>query len=261
MAAPRPGRKSRADGAVQSVARALELLDELQRGESAEIGELAKLHNVHRSTTLRLLQTLEQFGYVGRGQTRGEFRLGLRLYELGMAASQQSELLGAARPVMRDLAETTGETIDLTLCDRRGDMVLLESIAGRPFGRVGIEVGQRVVCTGTTAGKLHFAAMPLSEAEGAITHYGLPRTGPKTITKLRDYLQKLDEVRTAGYAVNDEETDAGVRFIGVRIGLASEQGDPVLVLGAPTNRLPREAYPRIAALLRSAAQRIAESVA
>jgi DNA-binding IclR family transcriptional regulator len=61
---------------VQSVRRALELMDALQRVESAEIGELARLHDVHRSTTLRLLHTLEQFGYVTRGDARGEFRLG-----------------------------------------------------------------------------------------------------------------------------------------------------------------------------------------
>jgi DNA-binding IclR family transcriptional regulator len=73
---------------VQSVRRALELIEALERVESGEIGDLARLHGVHRSTTLRLLQTLEQFGYVTRGPGRGEFRLGIRLYVLGMAARQ-----------------------------------------------------------------------------------------------------------------------------------------------------------------------------
>src|SRR5450631_2759921 len=124
MSSRRSRRRVDGTGQVQSVQRALELIEALQQAETGQIGDLARLHGVHRSTTLRLLRTLEQFGYVRRGPARGEFRLGLRLFTLGMAASQQNELLQAARPVMRDLAASTGETIDLTLVDER-DMVLL----------------------------------------------------------------------------------------------------------------------------------------
>jgi DNA-binding IclR family transcriptional regulator len=260
MAAPIRRRTPRDTGPVQSVKRALELIDALQRVESADIGELADLHGVHRSTTLRLLQTLERFGYVTRGHGRGEFRLGLRLFELGLAASEQNELLGAARPIMRDLAEATGETIDLTLCDD-GEMVMLESVAARPFGRVGIDVGRRVAAPGTTAGKLRLAAQPARDAERLVGKHGLPRIGPNSITDPHRYLAELETVRATGYAVNDEETDAGVRFVGVRIDLMAGQPVPALVLGAPKHRLPCEDYPRIAALLADAARRIAAIVA
>jgi DNA-binding IclR family transcriptional regulator len=245
---------------VQSVMRALELIEALQRVESANVGELASLHGVHRSTTLRLLQTLEHFGYVTRGQARGEFRLGLRLYALGLAASEQNDLLGAARPIMRELAETTGETIDLTLCDQ-GEMILLESIASRPVARVGIEVGQRVASPGTTAGKLYLASLPTHDVERLVTSSGLPRVGPKSITDLARYLAELEQVRATGYAVNDEETDAGVRFVGVRISLPERAAGPALVLGAPRHRLPKEAYPRVAAKLAAAARQIVHAVA
>jgi IclR family acetate operon transcriptional repressor len=184
----------------------------------------------------------------------------LRLYALGLAASAQNDLLGAARPIMRDLAETTGETIDLTLCDH-GDMILLESITGRPFARVGIEVGQRVASPGTTAGKLYLASLPPHDVERVVASAGLPRVGPKSITDLARYLAELEQVRATGYAVNDEETDAGVRFVGVRINLPARAAGPALVFGAPTHRLPKEAYPRVAALLETAARRIAAAVA
>jgi DNA-binding IclR family transcriptional regulator len=250
---------SRETGPVQSVKRALELIDALQRVESAEVGELADLHGVHRSTTLRLLQTLERFGYVTRGQGRGEFRLGLRLYELGLAASEQNELLGAARPIMRDLAEATGETIDLTLCDE-GEMIMLESVAARPSGRVGLDVGRRVAAPGTTAGKLRLAASPMRDVE-QLVRQGLQRLGPKSITDPNRYLVELETVRARGYAVNDEETDAGVRFVGVRVDLGPGTPGPALVLGAPKHRLRHDDYPRIAAMLAEAARRIAAFVA
>jgi DNA-binding IclR family transcriptional regulator len=247
-------------GPVQSVQRALELIDALQRVESADVAEQAKLHGVHRSTTLRLLQTLERFGYVTRGQGRGEFRLGLRLFELGLAASEQNELLSAARPVMRELADATGETIDLTAYDE-GEMVMLESVASRPFSRVGLSVGRRVAAPSTTAGKLRLAALPPHEAELIVQRTGLTRVGPKSITDTRQYLAELETVRNTGYAINDEETDAGIRFVGVRINLHAGRPGPALVLGAPKHRLGQDDYPRIAAMLAETARRIAAVVA
>lgn len=242
---------------VQSVARALELLDALQREEQMTIGELADLHGVHRATTLRLLQTLERFGYVTRGQSRGEFRLGLKAYELGATFSERFDLLRAARPVMRQLAGATGETIDLALYDN-GEIVVLESIAERPLRRVGSPVGRRAAATCTTTGKLHLAALPLPEVDRVLAARGLPRIGPKSITDRAQLLAELARVRADGYAVNDEETDANVRFVGVPIELPDRADRPGLILGAPLHRLPSSAFPRIARLLHEAAHRIAD---
>jgi DNA-binding IclR family transcriptional regulator len=94
-----------------------------------------------------------------------------------------------------------------------------------------------------------------------VRNSGLPRVGPKSITDLARYLAELDQVRANGYAINDEETDAGVRFVGVRIHLPALAVGPALVLGAPRHRLPKDAYPRVAALLEAAARQIAAAVA
>jgi IclR family acetate operon transcriptional repressor len=241
---------------VQSVARALELLEVLQRQESATISELADLHGVHRATTLRLLQTLERFGYVTRGENRSEFRLGLKLYELGAVFSERSELLRAARPMMRHLAQKTGETIDLALF-HNDETLLIESIAARPAGRVGSNVGRRSSATCTTTGKLHFATQPWDEVERMLARRGLPRLGPKSITDPQRFHAELERVRASGYAVNDEETDPNVRFVGVPIKLPGDRSTPSLILGAPTHRLALSSIPGVAGMLAEAAEQIA----
>jgi DNA-binding IclR family transcriptional regulator len=241
---------------VQSVARALELLDVLQRQETATISELAARHGVHRATTLRLLQTLERFGYVTRGDHRGEFRLGLKLYELGAVYADRSDLLRAARPMMRHLALKTGETIDLALY-HNDETLLLESIAARPMARVGSDVGRRSSATCTTTGKLHFASLPRDEVERILAIRGLPKIGPKSITDPHQFHLELARVRSAGYAVNDEETDANLRFVGVPIKLPGDRSSPSLILGAPTHRLSLASIPDVAAMLTEAAEEIA----
>jgi DNA-binding IclR family transcriptional regulator len=258
MAEP-SSRQSARGGAdpVQSVARALELLEALRDRESVTIAELAELHGVHRATTLRLLQTLERFGYVMRGRNRGEFRLGLTLYELGAVFGERFDILRAARPVMRHLAAATGETIDLALYDD-GEVVIIESIAARPSCRVGSPVGRRVAAPCTTTGKLYFASIPPHAVERELASQSLPRVGPKSITDRAQLLGQLAQIRTTGYAVNDEETDANVRFVGVPMRLPDRPDHLGLILGAPTNRLPASAIPGVARMLNEAALRIAD---
>jgi DNA-binding IclR family transcriptional regulator len=256
MSNPGPPEPRAGADPVQSVARALELLDVLQRQETATISELAAYHGVHRATTLRLLQTLERFGYVTRGEHRGEFRLGLKLYELGAVYADRSDLLRAARPMMRHLALKTGETIDLALY-HNDETLLLESIAARPTARVGSDVGRRSSATCTTTGKLYFATLPRDEVERILAVRGLPKIGPKSITDPQRFHLELARVRSTGYAVNDEETDANVRFVGVPIKLPGDRSTPSLILGAPTHRLSLSVIPEVAAMLAEAAVEIA----
>jgi DNA-binding IclR family transcriptional regulator len=242
---------------VQSVARALELLDVLHHRESATIAELSALQGVHRATTLRLLQTLERFGYVSRGEHRGEFRLGIKTFELGHAYEDRSDLLRAARPMMRHLAQKTGETIDLGLCVH-DETLLLESIAARPAVRVGSLVGQRHAATCTTTGKIHLSMLSRSDVIKILSRQGLPKLGPKSITDPVRFLSELARVRENGYAVNDEETDANVRFVGVPIHLHGHRSTSSLILGAPADRLTNATIPDVARILREAAAHIAQ---
>ncbi len=242
---------------VQSVARSLELLDVLHRCESATISSLAEHLGVHRATTLRMLQTLERYGYVTRGEHRGEFRLGIKVFELGHAFVDRSDLIRAARPMMRHLAQKTGETIDLGHCQHL-ETVLLESISARPHVRVGSPVGRRHAATCTTTGKLHLSMLPRDDVIALLSRQGLPKLGPKSITDPDRFLDELDKIRATGYAVNDEETDINVRFVGVLIPTFDQRSTSSLILGAPADRLTNHVIPNVAQLLQRAAGQIAD---
>ena len=254
------GQETRGAASVQSLGRALELLEALQRHGPSKLEDLARMHGVHKTTTLRLLQTLEQFGYVARCRGRGEFQLGLRCRELGAVVDSRMARFSSARAVMNELAIATGETIDLAVYES-GAMVLIESIAGRPAGRVGVSVGTRVPATCTTTGKLRLASMPASELERVLTTQGMAQRGPKSITDRGHFLAELERVRALGYATNDEESDAGMRFVGVVIDVPDIADCAALILGAPMRRLPRSEFPFIAEMLRTASEKIAASVA
>lgn len=254
----RPSKKEA--GGVQSLARALEVLEVLQQEGQARVDALAQFHGVHKTTTLRLLQTLERFGYVARGQDRGEFRLGLKFYEMGVTVSERLGLLIAARPVMRDLAASTGETIDLAVCEGYG-MLLIESMTERATGPVGTKVGHRAPATCTTTGKNFLASLTTEDLDRFLQSQELPRLGPKSIVCHDRLLEDLDRVRSLGYATNDEESDAGLRFVGVPVPRPGWTNCPTLILGAPSTRLPRRDFPYVADMLHAAAEQIIASIA
>src|SRR5688500_8616674 len=107
-----------------SLDRGLAILIALGAGE-ASAAELARRQGVHRSTVVRLLQTLEGSGFVARVGASGRWTLGPTVLSLGGRALGRVDLGGRARPTMERLAAATGESVQLTV--RSGDdMVLVD---------------------------------------------------------------------------------------------------------------------------------------
>ena len=108
--APR-GAERQTNGGVQSVVRALRLIDALgeSRGEVG-IADLSKRVGLHVSTAHRLLATLIQQGYCRQNPETGRYALGAKLFHLGEVCLGQLDLRGLARPFLERLSRETGET-------------------------------------------------------------------------------------------------------------------------------------------------------
>jgi DNA-binding IclR family transcriptional regulator len=95
---------------VRSVERAIAILDLLAQGGWSTGAEVARGLEVHRSTALRLLATLERHALVERDQRTARYRLGRRLPQLASVVTGEFDLRYVARPVCEQLAGATGET-------------------------------------------------------------------------------------------------------------------------------------------------------
>src|ERR1700754_1258184 len=91
---------ARADtsGGVQSVDRALSILEVLARIGEAGVTEIAAELDVHKSTAFRLVATLESHGMVEQNEDRGKYRLGVGVLRLGGATPPPREARQEARP-------------------------------------------------------------------------------------------------------------------------------------------------------------------
>ncbi|MGO4756605.1 IclR family transcriptional regulator, partial [Streptomyces sp. 2MCAF27] len=98
---------------VQSVDRAVSVLEILaQRGE-AGVSEVAAEIDVHKSTAFRLLGALESRGLVEQATERGKYRLGFGIVRLAGAVTGRIDVTQQSRPVCERLAEEIGETVNI----------------------------------------------------------------------------------------------------------------------------------------------------
>src|SRR3954451_20742822 len=204
---------AKAPGSVAVLHKALDILEVLQHADVPQVlDQIAAATGVARSTTHRLLQNLLSRGYLERTGS-GKYALGLKLLEIGATVRQRQSLRDIARPIMLDLRERLGETINLGKV--RGDSVLyLETVESEHAFRVSSALGIRDPLHVTSIGKAILAWLP-PERRPVLADWR--RLTPKTITDPRRFSEELLLTRKRGYALDEEESMQGGRCIGVPV--------------------------------------------
>ncbi|MEW2549982.1 IclR family transcriptional regulator [Streptomyces sp. NPDC047002] len=247
------GKPAAASGGVQSLERAFDLLERMaDAGGEVGLSELSASSGLPLPTIHRLMRTLVACGYV-RQQANRRYALGPRLIRLGESASR---LLGTwARPYLARLVDETGETANMALLD--GDeVVYVAQVPSRHSMRMFTEVGRRVLPHSTGVGKALLAHLPGDEVRELLARTGMPAATERTITTPDRFLAALDEVRAAGYAVDDNEQEVGVRCLAVPI-----PGSPTaaaISISGPAGRVTEAATDRIVPVLKEVAAALSE---
>jgi DNA-binding IclR family transcriptional regulator len=219
---------------VQSVERAVAILEILARAGEAGVTELATELAVHKSTAFRLVSTLEQGGLVEQAAERGKYRLGVGILRLAGATTARLDVVQEARPICRKLSADTGETVNIAvLADRSA--LYLDQFAGASALQPHNWVGQHIPLHATSNGKILLSG--LGDDELTRTLPPLTAYTSHTITTKRRLRRELDEVRTQGYAIATDELEIGLAAIAAPIRNAHGDVIASLSLSGPTFRL------------------------
>ncbi|GAB2807447.1 IclR family transcriptional regulator [Streptomyces daliensis] len=251
-----PATTTASTGGVQSLERAFDLLERMaDAGGEVGLSELSSSSGLPLPTIHRLMRTLVACGYV-RQQPNRRYALGPRLIRLGESASR---LLGTwARPYLARLVEETGETANMALLD--GDeVVYVAQVPSRHSMRMFTEVGRRVLPHSTGVGKVLLAHTPPEEVRALLTRTGMPAATEKTITTPDGFLHALEQVRDAGYAVDDNEQEIGVRCIAVSV--PDSPTAAAISISGPAGRVTDAATDKFVPLLHEVAQDLSTALA
>ncbi len=230
---------ARGPGTVQSVDRALDVLEAMAAaGVPTGVAELVESTGLPQGTVHRLLQSLQQRGYVRREPSR-KYALGASTLRLSDAA--QRSLVRSVRPYLAELVDLCGETANLAVLEG-DDVVYVAQVPSPHTLRMFAEVGRHVPPHSTAVGKVLLAGMPRPLALAVLRRTGLPPRTPSTLTDLDAFVAELDRVREQGWAADEQEQEVGVRCVAVPVG---EAGTAVaaLSLSGPADRFAGSAVP------------------
>jgi IclR family transcriptional regulator, KDG regulon repressor len=219
------------------------------------LSELSARLALPKSTLHRFLVGLERHGLLRRGHEDGKWRLGHRLFVWGSLAAESSGVRHVALPVLRELTETTGETVLLTEY-HDGEVICIDKVETKQSVRIALEVGERRAPHAGASSKVLMAYLPESEIAAIIREKGLPRYCERTITDPLELRRELARIRECGYALSFEETDCGAW--GIATPVRNWEGAVVAALGVagPTVRYGGEQVQRYVNLCCEAAARI-----
>ena len=242
-------------GGVQSVHRALDVLEALAAaGGTASLTDLAAACGLPVPTLHRLANTLAGRGYLRQGPDR-RYSLGSRLVPLGTDAHA---LLGErALPVLRSLAELTGESADLAVLTQ-GRAEYVAQAPGRHTMRTFTEVGNRVALHCTGVGKALLAAIAPAHAARLLGAGPLEARTAATLTDPVAVRAELELIRERGYALDEGEMEIGVRCVAV--GMPGTAPMAVSVSG-PAARMTDDRITPVVAALREATARLRDHLA
>ncbi len=215
-----------------TVLKAFDLLALFSQRPLLGAGEAARLLGAPRASTHRLLVTLRQAGVLEANE-EGQYRLGLRLFELGSYAPLRRRLHDeCSQPLERLSAQVALPTV---LAARDGtDLLCLEKVYHRQAD-MPTRVGQRAPLHDTAAGKVLLAHAPRSIVE---RYLGQPveRFTPHTIVEPRRLLMELERIRARGVAWEREESCLGVASVAT--GVWNHTGKIVAAVSVSASTLP-----------------------
>lgn len=223
--------------APDMVGKALALLTRLgDYPDGAPATELARQVGFPLSTAHRLLGSLVRDGFASFDQESKRYTLGLRVFQLAQSVLRARGLSGLAKPVLEEVSSVTKEATLLAVRDGERQLYLY-SIEGPQQVRVVGEAGKHGPLHCTSQGKVLVAFAEPSTREYLIENLPLDPAGPKAITSRARFRKEIEEVREHGYAVVDEEHEAGIRAISVPVFARGDVAAAALATAAPAYRM------------------------
>ncbi|MES2024084.1 MAG: IclR family transcriptional regulator [Pseudomonadota bacterium] len=225
---------------IQVIERMVSLLDALATyPDPVSLKELSSVTGLHPSTAHRILNDLVIKRFVDRSEP-GTYRLGMRLLELGNIVKSRLDVREAALDLMRQLHRKTNQTVNLSV--RQNDEIIYidRAFSERSGMQVVRAVGGRAPLHLTSTGKLFLSIDEPRMVQAYAARTGLAGHNKNSITDLSKLQGELNQVRTHGYARDNEELELGVRCMAA--GIHDDSGRLIagLSISAPADRLQEE---------------------
>lgn len=198
---------------AQLISRTLDIIESLSKEkEGYGVTELSNIVGLHKSTTYRILISLQDRGYVRKNDVLGKYQLTMRIVQLSSSFLGQVELRTESYPYLKALAMETRQTVHLGILQGI-DITYVEKVMAYNNIRTYAQIGMNIPAYRTGMGKALIAALPPNQREELIAQIEFKPLLPNTLTDPHKFRKVLAQVSKDGYAIDDIENEAGIRCI------------------------------------------------
>lgn len=238
---------------ISSLDRAIDVLEVLAEAEAGmTLAELTRETEVPKSTLFRILSTLQERNCVRLDEDAKEYTLGLKLWELGSAVMEKSDLDSAAAPFMKTLAERCEESVFLAV--REGaDVVYVRRMESPNSVMMVRKLGHRAPAYCTATGTAMLAFLPEADRRALLDAADLRSHTPSTCTGREALLRRLRAVRTEGVAVVDGEYNAELLCVAAPVLGRNGRPEAALTVAMPSGEADEERVEAVKAEVREQA--------
>lgn len=198
---------------VQSVERALNILEIVAEHDGVSLTEISKTANLNKATVHRLLSTLTSLGYVQQNEKTGYYELTFKLFQLGNRKVEQIDSFKIARSYISELSNQIGETVHLVVEDNKEVVYIDKFEPSNVLFRMHSRVGTRAPMYCTAVGKALLAHYTDEIIKEVWERTEIKPITPKTITDFESFMEEIARIRSNGYAVDNEENEMGIYCI------------------------------------------------
>lgn len=224
----------------RSLERGLAVLETVASSRRpASLAETARRVGLHRSTAHHLMQALVSAGYLCQEKASRGYELTPKLYQLTGRMWNAEQLGEIAQPFLEELTRATGEGTSVAAWINGAVTIVAKREADGPVRVVqNVGVDRPIYCT--AVGKALAASLPGTELRAALARTRMQRLTPKTITTQAAFNAELRRIRTAGYALDDEEQYEGLRCVAMPVFCYTGQVFASMCVLGPKHRMTHQ---------------------
>ncbi len=245
---------------VKSVMKAFLIMEELDKVGELSIGDLSERLLMDKATVHRLINTIKDSGYVNQNLDSKKYSNSLKLLAMGNRVMEKSGVKHIARPYVEELAEKTGETINLGV--RVGNKIIyIDKLESSSTIKVGLGIGTSVPSYCSGLGKAILAFTLEDELQEILDSISFEKYTDGSITDIVMLKEEFKKIRERGYSIDDEEYVIGLICIAAPI--FDYHGNPVAAISVSSPKYRYDANKHLtfySSLVTEAAQKISRQL-
>ncbi|MFJ8066970.1 IclR family transcriptional regulator [Psychrobacillus sp. NPDC096426] len=189
----------------KTVVRSMDILNLFIEHAALTFQDIIELSNIPKTSVYRMLLTLEEMGFIEKGDD-SKYRLGLLFLTYGNLVSSRLDIRQIAYPIMQDLHKELKEAINLIV--KQGDeAIYIEKVDIYQKVRLYTAIGRRSPLYAGACSRVLLSFLQDDEIEGYIENVELKPIALGTIINKEQLLESIQYARTSGYTISHSELE------------------------------------------------------